>query len=101
MLGLGIDRLLALRMPHRFVKFRLTECTNSKLKLQTLANSEILDMRAYVGVLETVGWYFGEEWEIVPGEWIIQIKHNDKILAEKKFNIITEENNNSAPGGAL
>lgn len=37
----------------------------------------------------TTGWTFGSEWEIVPGEWTIQILEfgKDKVLAEKRFTV--------------
>lgn len=31
------------------------------------------------------GWIFEHEWEIVPGEWAIQLYIDDKKLLEKKF----------------
>ncbi len=36
---------------------------------------------------DTAGWEFGYEWEIVPGEWKIQILNGEKVLAEKVFNV--------------
>ena len=33
------------------------------------------------------GFGFDEEWEIVPGEWKIQIWHNNARMIERKFNI--------------
>jgi hypothetical protein len=34
-------------------------------------------------------WGFREKWEIVPGTYIIQIFYNDRMFAEKTFNVTT------------
>lgn len=34
------------------------------------------------------GWSFGSEWEIVPGEWLIQLYIDDRKVLEKKFTVL-------------
>ena len=29
-----------------------------------------------------------EEWELVPGEWVIIILHNHRVILEKAFNVV-------------
>ncbi len=33
------------------------------------------------------GWHFSEDWEIVPGEWKIQILVEDKVVIEQVFEV--------------
>lgn len=35
----------------------------------------------------TVGWVFEHEWEIVPGDWVVQFMDEENVLAEKKFTV--------------
>ena len=34
-----------------------------------------------------VGWAFSEDWEVVPGEWKIQILIEDKVVIEQVFEV--------------
>jgi hypothetical protein len=34
-----------------------------------------------------IGYTFDNEWELVPGQWTIQILVGSKVMAEKTFNI--------------
>jgi len=38
-----------------------------------------------VNEVDTVAWIFEEQWEIVPGEWIIRIFHDNELMIEKSF----------------
>lgn len=44
-----------------------------------------------IGKKSLYGYGFDEPWELVPGEWIFQIWHNDVRLAQKKFNVFLPE----------
>lgn len=37
-----------------------------------------------------MGWRFDAPYEMVPGTWTIQIHHNGKVAAEKKFTVVAE-----------
>lgn len=43
------------------------------------------------GASDLVSWVFTKEWEIVPGEWTLQLYENDSKLAEKKFTVTEEK----------
>jgi hypothetical protein len=36
------------------------------------------------------GWSFDAPYEMVPGTWTIQVHHNGRVAAEKKFKIVAE-----------
>lgn len=40
-----------------------------------------------IGSSNFSGWIFEYEWEIVPGEWTIQLLYDGEILAAKKFSV--------------
>ena len=40
-----------------------------------------------IGALCLVGYGFGNAWEIVPGEWKMQIVYHDRTLAERTFTV--------------
>ncbi len=40
-----------------------------------------------IGSSNFSGWIFEYKWEIVPGEWTIQLLYDGEILAEKKFTV--------------
>jgi Domain of unknown function (DUF3859) len=44
-----------------------------------------------IGGLCLVGYGFGNAWEIVPGEWKMQIVYHDRALAERTFTISKPE----------
>ena len=44
-----------------------------------------------IGALCLVGYGFGNAWEIVPGEWKMQIMYHDRALAERTFTISKPE----------
>ncbi|MFP6805669.1 MAG: DUF3859 domain-containing protein [Pseudomonadales bacterium] len=44
-----------------------------------------------LGVKSFYGFGFDKPWEVLPGEWTFQIKHNDAILAQKKLLVLPPE----------
>jgi Domain of unknown function (DUF3859) len=44
-----------------------------------------------VGALSLVGYGFDNAWEIVPGEWTLQIVYQDRVLAERTFTVSKAE----------
>lgn len=40
-----------------------------------------------IGALCLVGYGFGNGWEIVPGDWKLQIMYHDRVLAERTFTV--------------
>lgn len=40
-----------------------------------------------IGVRSYQGYYLNNEWEVVPGEWVIQIWDGNRMLAEQKFTL--------------
>lgn len=41
-----------------------------------------------IGKCEAAGYTFSREWEIVPGEWTIQLLYENKVIAERSFTVI-------------
>jgi hypothetical protein len=39
------------------------------------------------------GFGFDKPWEIIPGEWKFEIKHNDAVLAQKTLVVLDPEPN--------
>jgi hypothetical protein len=45
------------------------------------------------GMFEKMNYYyFIDEWEMVPGKWVFRISTKDRILVEKEFTCVKEEN---------
>lgn len=44
-----------------------------------------------IGALCLVGYGFGNAWEIVPGEWKLQVMYHDRMLAERTFTVAKPE----------
>ncbi len=42
-----------------------------------------------IGEKYGAGYKFDEQWEAVPGIWVMQLWHGDRKLAEKTFNVYT------------
>ena len=42
---------------------------------------------AKIGSANYSGWIFEYNWEVVPGEWTIQLLYNGKKLTEKKYTV--------------
>lgn len=40
-----------------------------------------------IGVQSYRGYYLNNEWEVVPGEWVIQVWDGNRMLAEQKFTL--------------
>jgi hypothetical protein len=40
-----------------------------------------------IGALCLVGYGFDNAWEIVPGEWTLQLIYRDRVLAERNFTV--------------
>jgi hypothetical protein len=51
------------------------------------------DMIVNLGEKNFYGFGFGKPWEIIPGEWKFQIKHNDAVLAQKTLVVLDPERN--------
>jgi len=49
------------------------------------------DLFARIDQVRTAGWVFDYDWELVPGEWRIQLFHEDQLMAEKIFNVTLTE----------
>ena len=45
--------------------------------------------KVYIGKPKLYWWGFREKWEMVPGIYKIQLFHNDRMLAEKTFKVLT------------
>jgi hypothetical protein len=43
--------------------------------------------KCMIGETSYTGFEFEQEWNLVPGEWKIQLWYNDKMMAEKAFSI--------------
>jgi len=46
-----------------------------------------IDFQAKIGGYGYISYAFDDEWEVVPGKWIVQLWHTGKKLAEKTFNV--------------
>jgi len=46
------------------------------------------DMIVNLGEKNFYGFGFDKPWEIIPGEWKFQIKHNDAVLAQKTLIVL-------------
>ncbi|MFC1488342.1 DUF3859 domain-containing protein [Thermodesulfobacteriota bacterium] len=46
-----------------------------------------VDLTAKIGEKVCEGYRFDEEWEMVPGNWTIQLWYKDRKLAEENFNV--------------
>ena len=53
---------------------------------ETFQRSEFVEDKK-VGELHLKGYTLDDDWEIVPGTWILQIWLGDKLLAEKSFTL--------------
>jgi hypothetical protein len=51
-------------------------------------SQDIVTAQRTIGSPELIGYVFDEAWEIVPGEWTIQLFDGDKKLAEKTFQVM-------------
>jgi hypothetical protein len=51
------------------------------------------DMIVNLGEKNFYGFGFDKPWEIIPGEWKFQIKHNDAVLAQKTLVVLDPERN--------
>ncbi|HUZ33696.1 MAG TPA: DUF3859 domain-containing protein [Xanthobacteraceae bacterium] len=40
-----------------------------------------------IGALCLIGYGFGNAWEIVPGDWKLQVMYHDRVLAERTFTV--------------
>jgi hypothetical protein len=52
-------------------------------------DNEQFDSVAVIGHDDYVGYTFDEEWELVPGEWTIQLSVGPNLKVEKTFRVIT------------
>jgi hypothetical protein len=67
------------------VKYLHPPMTNPKTG-KVFTSQEISSTKK-MGVKNSIGYRFAEEWEIVPGTWTIQLFYGDKKIAEKIFYI--------------
>jgi hypothetical protein len=44
-----------------------------------------------IGALCLIGYGFDNAWEIVPGEWTLQVIYQDRVLAERTFTVSKAE----------
>jgi len=65
------------------IKFIHPPITNSETG-EVLTVEEFIDS-SKINENDYAGWIFERAWEIVPGEWTIQLIHEDKVLAEQVF----------------
>ncbi len=49
------------------------------------------DMEIRLGEKNFYGFGFDEPWEIIPGEWLFQIKHKETVLAQKTLIVLEPE----------
>ncbi len=43
-----------------------------------------------IGYARFAGWHFEDEWELVPGEWRIEILYQNKVLVKQDFKVSAE-----------
>lgn len=43
------------------------------------------------------GWFFDHDWEIVPGNWVMQLLIDEVVLLEKTFKVIDGRQRGEAP----
>ena len=72
----GTNVALAVRLLH-------PPTTNPDTK--KTATSETWVANAKVGSANYSGWIFEYDWELVPGDWILQLFYKDRKLLEKQF----------------
>lgn len=48
------------------------------------------DAPGNIGIPRFTGWAFDEPYEVVPGEWTIQVLMKGRVIAKKKFRIVPE-----------
>ena len=44
-------------------------------------------LTAVIGAVEYTGYRFDDPWELVPGEWALQLWNGDRKLVEQRFNV--------------
>jgi hypothetical protein len=49
--------------------------------------TSVVDFTAAIGVEDTRGYGFDAPWEVVPGEWTLQIFQGDRLLLEQTFQV--------------
>lgn len=49
------------------------------------------DMEIRLGEKNFYGFGFDKPWEIIPGEWLFQIKHKETVLAQKTLIVLEPE----------
>lgn len=52
--------------------------------------AETNERRCQAGQPCTIGWTFAEDWEMVPGNWTVEIWREGAIMASQVFEIMTE-----------
>jgi hypothetical protein len=66
-------------------------CAHPKLTDPASGHSSELDEwegAAPVGHLRYVSYTFDDNWEVIPGKWMIQVLYDGKVLAEKTFDVV-------------
>ncbi|MCP3930555.1 MAG: DUF3859 domain-containing protein [Bacteroidetes bacterium] len=43
---------------------------------------------AKIGEINTIGYTFDHDWELVPGKWTFQVFYQNKVVLEKQFTVI-------------
>jgi hypothetical protein len=52
------------------------------------SESDQWESQSRIGHPRYTGYTFDSEWELVPGEWTLQVLYGGRVLAEKKFSVI-------------
>jgi hypothetical protein len=58
---------------------------------ETMATTTVAFPNMKIGALCLIGYGFDNAWEIVPGEWKMQILYHDRALAERTFTVSKPE----------
>jgi hypothetical protein len=66
-------------------------CSHPKLTDPTTGHSSESDAwssQPRIGHPRYTGYTFDNDWELVPGKWIVQAIYDSKVLAEKTFDVV-------------
>jgi hypothetical protein len=77
--GEGITLYLAITFPSQGIRNPNTG--------DVMHNAKIAFPNMKIGELSVLGYGFDNKWEIVPGEWTLQIWYQDRMLVERSFTV--------------
>lgn len=69
-------------------RFPESGLVNPTTRMRHFASTK--ERRCQVGQPCTLGWTFSEDWEMVPGNWTVEIWRGDSLMAAQVFEITTE-----------